>query len=464
MKKNINSVDEFFRDSLQDHKVTPSEAARSRFLDEAAATGSSGRSNFLRWYNILAVAVVITAPVILYYHFSQDNAPAPEKFAMQPITGITNNSAPEHKASIPEKPDNKVNTDSNTPGTDIETTKKKSKNQTVKNSHANGPIHSENAKAESSSDKRKLAETIDPVVVLENKATASESLNIETKKRIDEPVRTLETPEPGSDVNTQLSDTVTVEKNMADIPPLINEPQPQPSPQPIKPPFGFTPYVLYSLDWNPGSKGNSLAHSLGVEGKIQYRKFSLTAGTGVTSTKGHSNYEVQYNDYLGNYQKLDSITFAWDQKQYNLEPTYYLSDTKVWDTAVKLDSYQEEMRYNQLRIPVMLGYDILSGGRFVFGIKTGVEMVFYLKSRNLTEYEYSAGQNKLVSVNSLTDELARNNFWFMANISAAYNITRRIVFEVEPRVQYLLNPDKTAASQSNQEVSPALRTSLKIKF
>jgi hypothetical protein len=141
-----------------------------------------------------------------------------------------------------------------------------------------------------------------------------------------------------------------------------------------------------------------------------------------------------------------------------------MSDTKVWDTAVKLDSYQDEMRYNQLRIPVMLGYDFISRGRFVLGVKTGVEMVFYMKSRNLTEYEYSAGQNKLVSINSLTDELARNNFWFMANLSAACNISKRIVFEVEPRLQYLLNPDKTAANQSNQEVLPALRSSVKIKF
>lgn len=463
MKKDKNSVDEFFRDSLQEYKVTPSEAARSRFLDEAAPAGSAGNSKFLRWYNLLSVAVVITASVFLYFHFSQDNTPAPEKIEMQPLTEKPNAPTTENESSTPVKSVN-ANIDNQIPLTNIETAKENQEEKSIKNSDAKRTSLTENKRAESASGPKMLNATIESQVVPENKKIASESITNKPEQSVEQPVQALIIPEAKYDLETGTIDTVTDATDIPDLTQPADSPLPQPVPQPTKPPFGFTPYLLYSLDWNPKSDGNRLVHALGVEGKIHYGKFSLTSGIGVTSTKGNSNYEVQYNDYLGNYRKLDSITFAWDQKRYNLEPTYHMSDTKVWDTAVKLDSYQDEMRYNQLRIPVMLGYDFISRGRFVLGVKTGVEMVFYMKSRNLTEYEYSAGQNKLVSINSLTDELARNNFWFMANLSAACNISKRIVFEVEPRLQYLLNPDKTAANQSNQEVLPALRSSVKIKF
>jgi len=469
MNKDTNSVDDFFKKSLQDHKVTPSEAARSRFLDEAAPAATGFWHSIFRWQNILAAAVIVSTPVILYFGFFNDDvAPAPTATETTIPAVSSDNSAPEINAPKPGKTETQSNSEVPHP-----ITQSKPVNNFIDGKKAKVSATSE---AEYFSKKKgtlssPLFETIviakEEIALQKNKvlplAIFSTTAGVNETNYPDGNIP-LNIVENQLDSTFYLKDTSKFEKDFTDLPSQPDQGQPLPQlPQSIAP-FGFTPFLIYSLEWNPKNDGNSLLHSLGLEGKITYGRFSFTSGIGVTYTTAYSNYEVGYNDYLGSFQKLDSITFAYDQKRYNLVPTYYMSDTKVWDSVLKLDTYQEEVRYNQLRIPVMAGYDILQRGRFVLGLKTGVEMLFYLKSNTVAEYEYNSGQNKLVGINQLPDAYTRNNFWFMANISAAYNVGKRIVFEIEPHVKYLLNPDKTSASPAQQEVIPALRSSIKLKF
>jgi hypothetical protein len=464
MKKDRNSVDELFRDSLQNHKVTPSDAARSRFLDEAAPPGGAGVNKFFRWYKMLAVAAVITASVLLYFYFSHNNTLAPEKIDIQPLSGLNNTTAPEIESVTPEKSIANANQDNNINITENLSDKKNAEDITVRNLNIRNTDKAGNTNTVIASNTKHETETVDSKSDQIKKTGIQEDENVIPEPKVESSTQAALIPKPVGDLVTQPADSTANVDDVSGIPQAADEPQPQPLPELKQSTFDFTPYLLYSMDWNFKSNGNGLVHTLGFEGKVQYGRFSLISGIGITSTKGTSDYEVEYNDYLGKYRKLDSITFAYDQKQYYLEPTYYMSDIEVWDSIIKLDSYQEEMRYNHMRIPILFGYDILSRGRFVLGIKTGVEMNFYLKSRNLTNYEYSAGQNKLVSVNQINDPIARNKYMLMANLSAACNLTRRIVLEVEPRIQYILNQDKSAESSENQEVFPSIRSSLKIKF
>ena len=471
MKKDTNSVDDFFRKSLQDHKVTPSEAARSRFLDEAAPAATGIWHSIFRWQNMLAAAVILSASVILYFGFFNDDvapAPAPTATETQTSAVSSDNSAPEINTPTP----NKIETQSNSevPRT-ITQTKSPYKFIDEKKTKGNATSEEEHISEKSGTFSNS---------VFESTVVAKEEIALHEKKVLPSGISStaagvnetdyqdgnhpLDAVEAQPDSIFNLKDTTKFEKEFTDLPGQPDQGQPLPQLPQSHIPFGFTPFLLYSLDWNPKNDGNSLVHSLGLEGKITYGRFSLTSGLGVTYSTDYSNYEVGYNDYLGSYQKLDSITFAYDQKRYNLVPTYYMSDSKVWDSVLKLDTYQEEVRYNQLRIPVMAGYTIIQRGKFAVGLKTGVEMLFYLKSNTVAEYEYNSGQNKLVGINQLPDSYARNNFWFMANVSAAYNVSKRIVFEIEPHVKYLLNPDKTSASAAQQEFIPALRSSIKLKF
>lgn len=464
MKKETNAVDDFFRESLQDHKVEPSTAARSRFLDEALHAGGKNPYRYFRWYTIVAVAVVISASVFLYFVLPNHNAPAPESKEIKMSGGNPDKSLPEIRTALPEKKNSLANSNKSAPAQVIVlTTDVPIEYNSGSSSKVREFSEHINTKSEISITQAKETKT-NEVVVSAPDATVN-PVNPVSASPDNPPQPTL--VEKANSINpiaiAEANDTLISGKDITSIPAsaLGSEPGPDPNPAAARP--GFSPFLIYSLDWNSNNR-SKLVHSLGVEGTLTYGKFSITSGASYATTTGYHDYEVEYNDFLGKYQKLDSITFKWDQKQYNLEPTYYMSETKVWDSAVKRDSYQEENRYSQLRVPVMLGYNVVNSGKFILGAKAGVEMLFYLKSRTITESQYSTGQNRLVNVNRLADENTRNNLWFMATLFADCNLSKRIIFEIEPRVQYLLNPDNSSASPSKQEVLPALRSSLKIKF
>jgi len=469
MKKDTNSVDDFFRKSLQDLRITPSEAARGRFLDEAAPAATGIWQSIFRWQNMLAAAVILSASVVLYFgFFNNEVAPAPTATETKTPALSSDNSAPEINASTPDKTETQSNSEVPQSITQSKPAFKFSKESETKVNSTNKEEHISKQIETFSNPVFKSTVVANEEIALQEKKVVLSVIS-STAAGVNETDYTdgkhhLTAVEAQTDSIFNLKDTTELEEDLTDIPDHSDQGKPLPLLPKSPPAFGFTPFLHYSLDWNPKNDGNTLVHSLGLEGKIIYGRFSLTSGLGVTSSIAYSNYEVGYNDYLGSYQKLDSITFAYDQKRYNLVPTYYMSESKVWDSVLKLDTYQEEMKYNHLRIPVMAGFDIIQRGKFVVGLKIGVEMLFYLKSNTVAEYEYNSGQNKLVGINQLPDAYARNNFWFMANISAAYNLNKRIVFEIEPHIKYLLNPDKTSASPAQQEVIPALRSSIKLKF
>jgi len=141
-----------------------------------------------------------------------------------------------------------------------------------------------------------------------------------------------------------------------------------------------------------------------------------------------------------------------------------MSDVNVWDSTIELDSYQVEKRYSQLKIPLLFGYDVISRNKFVFGLKAGVEMYFFLDSHNISRSEYDAGLNQLVSVNPQPENFTGNNFWLIADLSAAYYISRRLILEFEPQIKYDFDQNNSGSTQSNQKIVPSLRTSLKLKF
>lgn len=466
MKKETNSVDDFFKKSLQNHKVTPSETARSRFLHEVAPASGKGSTNLLRWYTILAVAVVITASVFLYSRFSDVDVPASEIIDTKTFSKKTNNSGQNLNPSKQNSQSDKSSFDSMAVLLPAKTTENfqqvAEKSETsIAVFRASQGISIKN----NDPGKNSFVGNTEAAIQQSIERTISEKKTNSIVTKVPDPLQIIAVADTASIVKPENIEIAlpTTDPISAGIPPVENQ-KPLPSLIPTTSPFIFNSFISYSLDWNFKNSDNSLIHSLNAEGEIQYRRFSFTAGIGVTATTAFNDYQVHYAEYLGNYQKLDSITFAYDLKQYNLEPTYYMSDVKVYDSIVNLDSYQVEKRYNQLKVPVLLGYDIVNQGRFAFGIKTGIEILFFLKSRNISVDEYNAGMNKLISVNPSADELTRTNLWFLANLSASCYLSKRIVFEIEPQLRYFLNPEKSGSNATKQEFVPGLRTSLKIKL
>ena len=89
MKKDNHPIDEFFRESLMEYKVTPSVNSRNRFLETAAGSGSKGSTGQFRWYYILsAVVVITTAALVLLIVKNHSSSPKNETA----VATIINNS------------------------------------------------------------------------------------------------------------------------------------------------------------------------------------------------------------------------------------------------------------------------------------------------------------------------------------------------------------------------------------
>jgi hypothetical protein len=469
MKKEINSVDDFFKKSLQNHKVTPSETARSRFLDEVSAKSGKGGFHLLRWYTILTVAFIITASALLYSYYSKEDAPVSEKVLANTSADNTLNSGQNEDSLKQIKSITQTTVSVGYPPAEPKTAISSMPvvQQNISTGTTSGIIH-EKAIALVPEIQKNATEQKTSTLPQPQEEQLAESHPISTVNEVKEKDPMITNYDTVSEIPKAIPENKAAEgpSFVANNPVIapIEEPERKPLVIPPASEIKLSAFLLYSFDWNLKSSSNSLVHSLNLEGKIQYKRFSFTSGAGVTATTGFDNYEVQYSDYLGMYRKLDSITFAYDAKQYYLEPTYYMSDVNVWDSTVKRDSYQVEKRYNQLKIPLLFGYDIISRNKFALSLKTGVEMFFYLDSHTISRSEYDAGKNQIVSTTQQPEDLKNTNLWFMLSLSADYYFTRRLVIEVEPQMKSLLTPDKSGSSQTNKEFEPALRTSVKLKF
>src|SRR5512138_2238610 len=80
MKKNSHPIDDFFREALEDHQVTPSPEGRSAFLEKAFRGPASGRQRWL-WWVIPGSVVVLTAVSLLFL-----NSPEEPDRSAAPVT------------------------------------------------------------------------------------------------------------------------------------------------------------------------------------------------------------------------------------------------------------------------------------------------------------------------------------------------------------------------------------------
>ena len=466
MVKEKHPVDDFFRKSLQGHQIAPSSVARGSFLEEAALAGGKGWSGLLRWYILLPAVTIIAVSVFLFSRSSREDASLSPKITSKhllpateisqgPVSPVNTDSSANRVIKAPKgisaKPINKrYSKTSKHPFqavSQIGVTSQKSTDETLVNPAETGPKNGISGNP---------GNTVAATGIQNSPAQPGTGLIALPGTRHDSlfnaGIKPAETPELTDKSGSAAKSSPDKDDKIPQYPGLASQSS-----------WNFTPYLRYSLDWNLKGTENKLVHSLAVEGKIQRGRFSILSGAAISVSNGYHQYEVSYNDYLGQYKKLDSITFTLAADRFHLVPSYYSTDTKVWDSSLKLDNYQVEQRYHLVSVPVMLGYDLLNKGRITMGLKAGVEMTFYLDAHVLRG-EYSAGQKKIVRVNSIADDLGRTNFCGKANLSFDCLLTKRLVFELEPDVQYLLNPAKGNSEVTKQKLIPGIRTSLKLKL
>lgn len=498
MKRDSHPIDDFFRESLKDTKVTPSAQSRIHFLEEAALLPRQGGFKGFRWNNLLGVAGLLIVTGIMTYVFlagktyrSSDTVSATvvENSSIQsqipaPNTPQATLPATETTQIPVESPEKQVNTsvpNPNKPSTSYTQHIQPSVNPSVTLT-PNGSRKTEPAQIQKTDPGQTVASVEPPIMPFTdkekvNKATKEIAANVQVNtaspnaipkenqnETLPGSIEDKPMTAPGNDVPATSSSSTSVPST----PPASSS---VPAPQtnfpklndPVKNKINLQPYFEYSLDNQLNSPGTKPVHTLSLGGQLQKGRFIFSVGAGYAMTNGFHSYQVEYNDYLGRYKKLDSITFAWDQNHYHLLPSYYMSETSVWDSLLKLDSYSIENRYSLLKMPVKIGYQVYTKGWFSLSVNTGAEFNFFIDSKQGSG-EYSAGQKKVIQIHDVKSDLERNRHYLLFDLSAACNLNRRISIAVEPQMKYFLNPSETDSKEIKSLLTPWIRTTLKIKF
>ncbi len=424
MKKDNHPVDDFFRKSLHDHTVTPSAKAKQAFLEEAS--GIKGiRRNSRVWYyiGIPAVILFIAGAALL--------------------TGLSRHSVESIPSTVAatEQPGRMASSEMTS--TEIQDRPK----VPVKNDDHTSSTRDLSAPGKISLQKKQHA---DPGAVIKTIPLSSRTTNSEP----DPPVDLTETPESHiAAISPGRKEKFSPEKPMALIDFTgflltgeIEDPEqytvmtgPGDHRQKREPGLSFSTGLYYAPEWMYNTPdGTRFVNNAGIEQTIRYRRYTLRTGLGLSVTKGTSDLRISYNDYLGSFQKLDSMTFVWNQEHTDLIPTYYLSDQEVWDSLMKLENAKVVKRYTYLQVPLIMGYDFIATERFYAGIRLGPVLSFLLKSEQISE-SYDPGRNKVIMINQITPERIRTNWQLMAGIDMGFRISRSFSIELEPEARYYFN-------------------------
>lgn len=449
-------MDDFFRESLKEIKVEPSPPAKARFIKGASAQG--GWSSLLHWQNILLISGLLMTVAVLIY-FSTSFRPGKPAVSTPSATVRANHNLPHQEPVSNHAEQNKIvsaatprpSQDSNLPRTSLPQTAVRQEKNVISANHSQTDLFP-------SSTKQAFVKEAGMQNVTDNPAGSMETASLSgiPSSSKEEDKANVESGTASKAKTEPLSNPVHNEEVSSESPDNIDN-----SPKNLQTPrWNWERYLRYDLDVKIAENPVRINHSLSFETRFSKDRFFIIAGAGMVLSNGRQLYRVDYNEYLGTYKKLDSITFEWDRDHYHLLPAFHSSPTQVYDTTLKIDTYSVKKQYRKIRIPVTIGYRVLESGKFSLDIGAGAEYVLFSSSKE-SAATYFAGTNRVIAITAEQDAWSRNYFYLLAEAAAMYRLNERFSFQLSPTLKYLLNPLKTA---DIKQVEPIIRGSFLMHF
>lgn len=221
----------------------------------------------------------------------------------------------------------------------------------------------------------------------------------------------------------------------------------------------YRPEMIYNIIEN-----EKLMHGLGVE--IQYKifdnKYVIGTGLGVSISNGYYEYAINYNEFLGTYKKLDSISFKFNEQNFEMIQTVHTTDSEVFDTITQTDYAKVYRKFVYLQIPFLMGYDFIRKENYSLGLRFS-PILSILLTNEAVDFQYDAGLNQIVQINRITPERVQTNW----QLTAGFNFTRytksRLFFEIEPRVTYYFNSVYQKSDHTNPPYGFGLRLGIGLR-
>ncbi len=454
MKNKYKPIDEHFREVLSHHSVTPTEEARKAFLKECATMAPS-RSKYRRWLWWMSLILIPAGASMLTWMVlpSVDEA----EFAV-PSSHVTTPSA-----------ENASHHKSTGQTTDPSSEKK----HTILARVAQEEI-------QKLSDLKKPASMTAEPLVIDHQTVEPQVLPVESTLTA-ESVPEFISVQSGPDITPSVQSFDTARSNpIIEIPadiPVINNAASDTSviKREKNPPVTRTEssrsaklalQLGAGISWSPEWMFNTLEgtkniHTFALEGIFSIGPYSIRTGAGLHIGKGTNEVLIDYHDYLGAYNKLDSMDFNYNTSLQKYVPVYYLSRREVWDSLMKTDQARIVKRYTYLQIPMILGYDFLRNERFSLGLRMGPQLSVLLSTKQLSA-PYDPGKNMVVRVNDISPGQIELNWQLLAGLNVSVSLSEQLRLEVEPFAKYYFNSVYEKPANQQKPWSAGIRTALVI--
>lgn len=441
-----NSFDQWLRASLQDHRPVPDAKRREAFLEASAKAQNSWQRKFLRnkwlW---MVVLILISTTLAMFFAFQDISEKPKETSLLNPNQGIV---AYDSKNELVIGDDSLVEIRVEAQGAISNTEEMPSVREVTTETLSSNHGFSQDEPASSNgvdlgvnvSENQAIIKTEFPVglTVFPDTKTEENPILITVYPDTLQPTDSIQHPESGEAIRPEML---------------------------RKKPCNF----LFSVFYRPEITFNlidnkKVSQNFGLE--VHYRffnnRYSLRSGLGVSISKGYYEYATQYNEYLGSYSKLDSITFAWDDRNYYLLPTYYKSNQEVFDDTISTDYSLLYKRHYYLLIPVIFGYDFYSDNNWRIGLRAGPQLSILMETQDLQQVK-DLGMNKVVQINQITPDRISTNWQIQVGVNIGFETRKRLFFEIEPQFNYYFNSVYESSNPAKTPWSVGLRFSVGFK-
>jgi hypothetical protein len=453
MEKQKNSIDNLFRETLKAHEIVPSERAKKAFLKEASEIAPQ------KWYRRGFFLFIALATLVIIGGFAIYFLPG-KSFENEPSAIKSEPKSYQTEQKIIQQVPSPVHNKNSDPILKQAVTKE---TNTIKQpSFSNNKSKPSMASIEPNSD---LAQSI-PIVEAAIGTTNQHKDEISTGAIV-VPATNIAplSSEPSSKTSPMDTSSLIrdVSRDKIETLPSTASPENESKQNPNKD-WYFSGAIQYTPEWMFNTlEGSKFVNNFGIEGILTFGKYSIRTGLELSITKGTNELLVEYNDFLGSYNKLDSMSFSWNGSMNDYIPSYYFSNQDVWDSLMKLDYPKVVKRYTYLQIPLVLGYDFFQSGRFSIGLRAGPLLSILINSKQLSE-DYDPGKNRVIRINNITPEQVSLNWQFMGGINASVRLSKNLLFEIEPMAKYYFNSVYEKSDIKKKPWSVGARAAFIIKF
>lgn len=195
----------------------------------------------------------------------------------------------------------------------------------------------------------------------------------------------------------------------------------------------------------------------------RFKRERLTIETGVgiafSADKANFSYEYLTNELVDTYEYVDSVHF--DPITGTTE--YFTTTVDVYDSIPHTGNETVEKKYNYLKIPLVVGYDVWKDRKFSLNINAGITYFMEVKQKEIKPILFH--ENSRIT-NITANPVSRNSEFFRisAGIGFSWFLNRKVKLTLNSTYNYFLTPIYTNMDKLGKPTAIGIRCGFSYKF